>query len=239
MNRRDFSKTAGLVAAAAVVAPKIMAEDSASKSEFFDYYEKLNGSVRVYYDADVEPGYDYVIGIYAGGGLNEPAFVSVWRKGQDGTPLVQAVEYEYRGPASANGWLLNDCVALGKKFGKYLPNGPLFSIEQIVSSGGDLLLYQLKYEGFLRHHKTKAYRRPKGEPKEGWYSTSWSKPIAIERFLTAYKEKNIVANSGLLRKDIAGAEWDGKKLLLPSGNDNRFMAAAIAVNSFLETDQEV
>lgn len=183
---------------------------------------------------DAEPGYDYAIGICVGD-FTVPTVLSVWRKGKEETPLVQVLEYGFMDQYGED-HALSTSLGLGKKFGKYIPDGPLFIIEQITCPG-DLLLHQLKFEGFHRFNKTKI--SPNDKPKEGWYTNAWSRTATVERFLTAYKEKKIVVNSGLLRNDITGAEWDGKKLLLPSGNDNRFMAAAIAVNSFLETDQEV
>jgi hypothetical protein len=194
----------------------ILAEDSCK-----------NLFIRSYVDSYAVLGYDYVIGVYLGD-LVDSSIVSVWRKGTKDEPLVQAAEYEITGDGFEQK-VFNICTFLAKKYGKHLPDGPMFSIEQ-VTAPGDTLLHQLKLAGFIRHCKM-ASSRSDGKPKEGWHTTAWSRPIMVERFLTAYKENQLIANSALLSKCIVGAELDGKKLLIPNGDYNRFMAAAIAVNS--------
>lgn len=183
--------------------------------------------IRSHVDAYAVPGYDYVIGVNLGN-LVDTSIISVWRKGTKDEPIFQVGEYEIKGDGFEQK-VFNICTFLAKKYGEYLPDGPMFSIEQ-TSSPGDMLLHQLKLAGFIRHCKMASYRSDV-KPEEGWHTTAWSKSITIDRFLTAYKENKITENSELLRKCIVGAKWDGKKLLLPNGEYNRFMAAAIAVNS--------
>jgi len=178
-----------------------------------------------------KPGYDYVIGIDVGE-LSVPSAISVFRIGDKDEPMVQVAEFVGPGYGSGKGNVLKAAIAAGKKYGEYLPDGPLFSIEQITSCG-DLLQHQLKFEGFKRFYKSVEYRPGyPSKPKEGWYSKAWSRPMMIDRFINAYRKKDAIVNSSALRENIEFAKCDGKVLTtLNRDGYGRFHAAAIAVNS--------
>jgi len=218
INRRKFLQFLGLSPLIAAL-PKMFALPAPkSPVNIYDKTGKIGWFVKA------EKGYDYVIGVDQGG-LSDPSAISIWRKGTDDEPLVQVAEYSCVDPN-----LFAVCEKFGEIYSQYLPDGPLFSIEQLRSPG-DLLQHRLKLAGFRRHHKAKSYL-PDVKPKEGWYSNAWSRPMMIEGILFAYREKRITVKSKLLVRDIVVARMDGKKLILPDENDDhRFMAAAIAVNS--------
>jgi hypothetical protein len=222
MNRRDFLRLSAITAAAITLPlPAAIGEPVKPKSAGWFI--------------DAEKGYDYVIGIHTGIGA-ELSVISVLRVGKDDEPVVQVAELVWPGDEK----VLIDAKIVGREYGKYLPDGPLFSIEQ-VRAPGDILQHQLKFAGFRRFYKTIRYRTDikKPKPKEGWYSISWSRPLMTERFITAQKEGHVVVKSPLLTRDIVGARLMGKSLMLASGgNDHRFMASAIAYSSVLGVKME-
>lgn len=225
IDRRKFLKYIGL-APAVVGVSKILAQ-SVSKPIILSYVPNTIG----WYE-HAKPGYDYVIGVYAGDHINQ-SIVSVWRMGTINEPIVQAAEY----PVKYDGLyedLLNVCIFLSTKYGEYLPNGPLFSIEQ-VTAHGDTLQHLLKLKGYRRFYRM-ARNGCAEKQIDGWYSNSWSRPLMIDRILTGYREDWITVKSPLLRRDIDGVTFTpiaGKKRLsIPNAyGDHRFMAAAIAVSS--------
>lgn len=235
MDRRKFFAffAAG---AASIFAPKSFASTT-QKSPVS--WKAISRSMGKPWQSDIyehaKPGYDYVIGIDVGEYFSKPSVpsaISAWCIGNKDEPMVQVAEIVGPGFGDGNDTILETAIAVGEKYGKYLPDGPLFSVEQICSSG-DLLHHQLKMKGFSRFHKAVQYRPGLSKkPKEGWYSTAWSRPIMIDRFMEAYRNKSIIVNSGELRENIEFAKFDGKSLTTLSSKGYRmFHAAAIAVNS--------
>jgi len=81
-------------------------------------------------------------------------------------------------------------ACLGAWYGPYCPNsrGMKYIIEQI-GRPGETCQHQLKMMGFNNHHKPKRYDAKKIKSEigghEGWWSSSWSVPILMTRFVEA------------------------------------------------------
>jgi hypothetical protein len=239
MNIRGFLEWIGIGTAAVVASPIILAERTENRNiqQSTPSIQPPPSEVESEWYEDAQEGYDYVIGVYLGD-LVDPSVVSVWRKGTNEYPVIQAAEYEITGDVFEEN-LFKVCTFLAKKYGQYLPDGPMFSIEQVVAPG-DTLQHLLKLNGYHRFHKIKRYNAQTQQEKikEGWYPSSWSRPIMVERFLTAFQEKWIEVGSKSLRTDIMEAAistTNGSEFVIPKSHkfSNRFMAAAISVNSIL------
>lgn len=81
-------------------------------------------------------------------------------------------------------------ACIGAYYGPYCrdPRGVMYAIEQI-GRPGETCQHQLKMMGFLRHYKPKrfdgkAIKQEIGN-REGWWSSSWSVPILMTRFVEA------------------------------------------------------
>ena len=81
-------------------------------------------------------------------------------------------------------------ACVGALYGPSCPNnrGVKYCIEQI-SGPGDTCQHQLKMMGFFNHHIPRRYDSKKikddSSRKEGWYSSSWSVPMLMTRFVEA------------------------------------------------------
>jgi hypothetical protein len=81
-------------------------------------------------------------------------------------------------------------ACLGAYYGPYCPDtrGMKYVIEQI-GRPGETCQHQLKMMGFNYHHKPKRYDNKKIKSEtgshEGWWSSSWSVPILMTRFVEA------------------------------------------------------
>lgn len=200
MNRRSFFKFLGIGAAAAVVAPKVLAGKPSKIEYTVDDWEWTPIQTHVNRSIDdltifEEPheGYDYSIGVETGDGLGgSPSVVSVMRVGKGDEPCEQVAEFS---SSHHNGAQLVPIVAqIARKYGEKCidPRGPLLVIEQ-VQAPGDTVQWQLKIMGFTRFHSAKYHTKDKKNrdittDKEGWYTTKFSGPIMMDRFKEAVKE---------------------------------------------------
>jgi hypothetical protein len=81
-------------------------------------------------------------------------------------------------------------ACLGALYGPACPDirGMKYCIEQIQGPG-DTCQHQLKMMGFFNHHVPRRYDSKKirddSSKKEGWYSSSWSVPLLMTRFVEA------------------------------------------------------
>lgn len=216
MNIRSFFKFLGIGAVTAAIFPKILAEKPSNVEFSVDEWkweplyphnpldEKIDG-LTVY----EEPlaGYDYSIGVDVGSGFGEtPTCVSVMRKGNGTEPDVQVAEFVSRdlNPSQIAPVIASIAWRYGEKCKD--PRGPMLVIEQI-SSPGDTSQHQLKLMGFTRFYTTKNYTPMKTKTiKDGWYSTSWSIPFLVSRFINAVNDGQYKPNSDRLKFGIGNPE---------------------------------
>lgn len=217
MNRRKFLHLLALSGAAAALPIQSLA-DSSNELDTEEYSLQFHPP---------EEGWDYTIGVHPGF-LSGHSVISVWGQQAGDFPLIQCFEWSGRGSEH----LLDAAIEIGNQYSKFLPGGPLFSIEQ-VTGPGDVLQDQLRRVGFSRFYMMA--RRDK-KSTEGWYTTSWSRPLTIQTFLFYLESGWAIERSRRLTRDLNGATYarvDKKYVLaLPNApSDNRFIAAAIAVST--------
>jgi hypothetical protein len=127
-------------------------------------------------------------------------------------------------------------ACLGAYYGPYCPDsrGMKYVIEQI-GRPGETCQHQLKMMGFNHHHKPKRYDNKKIKSEagshEGWWSSSWSVPILMTRFVEAVNGGWYTPSSKWLIEELKTLErhaTSGKsKMEHRSGqHDDRVRAAA-------------
>lgn len=156
------------------------------------------------------PGVDYSIGIDCSQGIGEEnGVLSVTRKGADEGQDIQAAEWASNTVGQAEIYAF--AAALGAFYGVNVPmyGQPKFAVEQTRKYGDDCQ-FQLKRMGFHRHHNFIRYDTKKIEPnkahKQGWFTTSWSRPLLLGRFIDAVKNNWYRANSPFLIREIGSFE---------------------------------
>jgi hypothetical protein len=116
------------------------------------------------------------------------------------------------------------------------PRGCKFAIEQRERPGDDCQL-QLKLMGFTFHHVDVRYDSKKLDQnkghKEGWYSTAWSVPMLMNRYIDAivngwYKPNSryLIAECGSLERKLAASRGKSKMEHQSGKFDDRVRAAA-------------
>ena len=127
-------------------------------------------------------------------------------------------------------------ACLGAYYGPYCPDsrGMKYVIEQI-GRPGETCQHQLKMMGFNHHHKPKRYdnKKIKSEAgsREGWWSSPWSVPMLMTRFVEAVNGGWYVPSSRWLIEELKALErhaTSGKsKMEHRTGqHDDRVRAAA-------------
>jgi hypothetical protein len=137
-------------------------------------------------------GCHYSCGIDTADGLGkedeERTCLSVTRNRFQGEADYQVAELTSNRINSAQIVAFAACV--GALYGPSCPDsrGMKYCIEQIQGPG-DTCQHQLKMMGFFNHHVPRRYDSKKirddSQKKEGWYSTAWSVPILMTRFVEA------------------------------------------------------
>lgn len=135
---------------------------------------------------------DYSCGIDTAYGLGEEdedrSVISVDRNRFGADFDYQVAEYTTNRMNSAQ--LVGPAACIAAYFSQRTKDwrGVKFAIEQITGPG-DTCQNQLKLMGFNHHHKPRRYDSKKvkdnSTTKEGWYSTGWSVPILMTRFIEA------------------------------------------------------
>jgi len=204
MNRRGFFKFLGIGAAAAIVAPRVLA------SERHESYDEMMEKIVLTIDNELrkdhkniernltifeEPrkGYDYSIGVFNGDGLGgSPSCISVMRIGEGNEPSVQVAEYvtTKHNPAQ----LVSIIAQIARRYGEKCKDirGPMIVIEQVMAPG-DMTQAQLKIMGFTRFFKVTGTTNDKNGKnvewkKDGWYTTKFSLSVMMDRFTEAVRE---------------------------------------------------
>lgn len=187
MNRRSFFKFLGIGAATAAVAPKMLADTSdpvyaGPHLIRGKWLPSLEGKLTIFNNPRKE-GYDYSIGVETGNGIDTPSVFSVMRMGTGDEPCVQVAEYTSHNPTPAQ--FAHDIAKVAKFYGSVCidPRGPMLVIEQI-SDPGDTIQAMMKIMGFTRFFKAV---NSNGIKRDGWYTTRFSGPIMMDRFVEAVR----------------------------------------------------
>lgn len=145
----------------------------------------------IVYEPPKNGGY-YAFGIDTADGLGKEeedrTVVSGTRTRFLGESDYQVCEYTTNKINSAQ--IVAFAACIGAWYGENSPDGKgvRYCIEQI-GRPGETCQHQLKMMGFFNHHKPKRYDSKKindsRSSKEGWWSSSWSVPILMTRFVEA------------------------------------------------------
>lgn len=211
----------------------------------FDESNERNSLDKILIFKEPRQGLDYSIGIDTADGLDkedeERCCISVTHNviGDQCDEQVAELCSRRINPPQTVGF----AACLGAWYGHHTkdPRGCKFAIEQRMRPGDDCQL-QLKLMGFNFHHKPVRYDDKKLKPhevrKEGFFSTTWSVPMLMNRFVDAvnngwYKPHSpwlIAELSTLERKVVAGAAGGTRsKMEHQSGKyDDRIRAAAMS-----------
>lgn len=183
-------------------------------------------------------GFDYACGVDTADGLDkedeERACASISKVGTGIDYDEQACEITSRRMNPAQMVPFVACMAAwyGQKAKDW--RGVKFAIEQIRGPG-DTCQNQLKIMGFNYHHVPRRYDSKKvkddSKHKQGWYSTTWSVPILMTRFVEAVnggwyipKSRWLIEELKTLERHITGSK---SKMEHRSGQfDDRVRAAA-------------
>ena len=164
-----------------------------------------------------EDGAEYAIAIDTAHGLNTPnedrAKVSVHKDGKSVTPDVQVASFTSIRVSSPQMARIAAAIAVlygTDGNGNVTSANPLiakFVIEQ-VRKAGDECQHQLKIMGFLDHHimhwyDSKGNIDPNKGTKEGWRTTTWSRPILVDRFIEAVNTGWLVLNDPVALREMA------------------------------------
>lgn len=193
------------------------------------------GELQIFREPEVE--YDYAIGVHTGSGTEtNPTVISVWRVGTYRNPDVQCAEFVSTRVSHVDAYQY--VMPLVKRYGQFmqgkLPREPLVSIEQIAAPG-DICQNQLRKLGHSRFAMFHKYS-PTDKLKAGWRTTTWSRPLIVDAFVNSVDNDFVKISSPVLAKECSDIKMvylkSGKKRTsVNGGQDNRFMAAAMAVFS--------
>ena len=239
--------------------PRIRVEWTSHRAQRYDWlliplkpFEEANekkslDKVLIFEEPNMQPGHegepqDYSIGIDTADGLGhedeERSTLCIVRSMKGENCDEQAAELcsnRINAPQ-----MVGFAACLAAWYGKNTidPRGCKFAIEQRERPGDDCQL-QLKLMGFKFHHIDTRYdnkdvKENKGH-KEGWFSTAWSVPMLMNRFIDAIvngwfkpNSRYLIAECGSLERKLA-ANRGKSKLEHQSGKfDDRVRAAAQA-----------
>ena len=170
-------------------------------TEKWDSLEELRGfdahMNKLFVWLTPERGYDYSIGIDTSNGISEDATcIAVCRRGRSPQEKdIQAAEFRSNrvSHVEAFAW----AMAIAAYYGKYMDGAPgsirhrepYVAVEQIMAVG-DTVQLQMANMGYGRFHKMTRYdsdpkhMRKADSRKRGWFTTSWSRPMLTDGFVT-------------------------------------------------------
>jgi hypothetical protein len=165
--------------------------------------ESHMGKLFIYLDP--EPGYDYAIGIDTSNGLNQDSTcIAVSRRGRTpDEPDVQAAEFRSNqvSHVEAFAW----AMPIAAFYSRYMPTTtryrePYVAVEQIMAVG-DTCQLQMRKMGYSRFHhmirydsKPQDMRKSKSH-KQGWFTSTWSRPILTDGFVILVQNGWYILNS--------------------------------------------
>jgi hypothetical protein len=187
-----------------------------------------------------QKGARYSIGVDPGTGVGgDRTAICVLRTGYDAFPDVQVAEFasDDIGNTEIFAWV----AAIAAWYGQFYEEDQTVRIiiEQ-KRKYGDSCYHALKLHGFKNHHKFRMYdkktlrERTSVNPREGWFTNEWSRPMLLDSYKNACNNGWFKVNSKWLLAEMEGHEQrvtEGGKTRADHArgkHDDRLFAAAMA-----------
>lgn len=186
-----------------------------------------------------QKGARYSIGVDPGTGVGgDRTAICVWRTGHDAFPDIQVAEFasDDIGNTEIFAWV----AAIAAWYGQfYEEDSTVRIIIEQKRKYGDSCYHALKLHGFKNHHKFRMYdkktlrERPSVNPREGWFTNEWSRPMLLDTFKHAVNNGWVKVNSRWLLSEMEGHEQrmtEGGKTRADHASgkhDDRLFAAAM------------
>lgn len=186
-----------------------------------------------------QKGSRYSIGVDPGTGVGgDRTAICVWRTGHDAFPDIQVAEFasDDIGNTEIFAWV----AAIAAWYGQfYEEDSTVRIIIEQKRKYGDSCYHALKLHGFKNHHKFRMYdkktlrERPSVNPREGWFTNEWSRPMLLDTFKHAVNNGWVKVNSRWLLSEMEGHEQrmtEGGKTRADHASgkhDDRLFAAAM------------
>lgn len=159
-----------------------------------------------------EKGARYSIGVDPGTGVGgDRTAICVTRTGHDAFPDVQVAEFasDDIGNTEIFAWV----AAIAAWYGQfYEEDSTVRIIIEQKRKYGDSCYHALKLHGFKNHHKFRMYdkkslrERASVNPREGWFTNEWSRPMLLDTFKNAVNNGWYKVNSRWLLEEMEGHE---------------------------------
>lgn len=176
-------------------------KDTFNKVEDIDDFDVFDGKLFIYHRP--EPGYDYSLGVDTSNGIGSDATaIAVCRRAKyDTDPDVQVAEFRSIHVSHVEAFAF--VLPIAAYYSRYMEEStnyrePYVSIEQIAAVG-DTCQVQMRKMGYSRFHRMIRYdsrdlKKSKSH-KNGWYTSSWSRPMLTDGFVIAVQNGWYVVNS--------------------------------------------
>lgn len=194
-------------------------------------------------------GRSYSCGIDTADGLGKEdedrSAICVTKNATGGSSDEQVAEFTSNRLNSAQ--IVAYAAAVGAWYGPACPDsrGLKYSIEQIQGPG-DTCQHQLKMMGFNNHHDFRRYDskkiKEKSSHKQGWYSTSWSVSMLMQRFIEAVNGGWFLPQSKWLLEELRTLErhdTSGKSKMEHRSGEHDDRARAAAMSYFTNHDFDI
>jgi hypothetical protein len=195
-----------------------------------------------------QKGARYSIGVDPGTGVGgDRTAICVLRTGYDAFPDVQVAEFasDDIGNTEIFAWV----AAIAAWYGQFYEEDQTVRIiiEQ-KRKYGDSCYHALKLHGFKNHHKFRMYdkktlrERTSVNPREGWFTNEWSRPLLLDAYKNACNNGWFKVNSKWLLAEMEGHEQrvtEGGKTRADHArgkHDDRLFAASMAYFTHLDLD---
>lgn len=187
-----------------------------------------------------DKGVRYSIGVDPGTGVGgDRTAICITRTGYGAFPDVQVAEFASDDIGNTEIFAFVACMAAW--YGQFYDEGETVRIiiEQ-KRKYGDSCYHALKLHGFKNHHKFRMYdkktlrERPSSNPREGWFTNEWSRPMLLDCYKNACTNGWMKVNSKWLLAEMEGHEQrvtEGGKTRADHArgrHDDRLFAASMA-----------
>lgn len=200
----------------------------------FDPLKKL-----IVYERPIK-GARYSIGVDPGTGVGgDRTAICIVKTGYDAFPDVQVAEFA--SDDIGNTEIFAYVAAIAAWYGQfYDEDSTVRIIIEQKRKYGDSCYHALKLHGFKNHHKFRMYdkktlrERASVNPREGWFTNEWSRPMLLDTFKNAVNNSWFKVNSRWLLGEMEGHEQrvtEGGKTRADHASgkhDDRLFAAAMA-----------
>jgi len=186
----------------------------------------------------------YGLGTDTGYGIGKDrSVIEVLRKGSAERGVGQVAEFASANVNSFSLWPFS--LALGTLFSTVV-NGERKQAKQVIegAANGENVFNELKKRGWRNFHNWVRYDRKRvveaAANRQLWYTTTWSRPLALDMFMDAVNQGWLEINSPWLVEELGDLELDEVKQRIQAAadrHDDRIMATAIVLFSMhaLET----